>query len=106
MDEPEAVGKHLDMFKRRARCGQAFHHPYFGCREFPVSFELIESEESMPTPDVDLLGEKDLGFMLLDIEFQQKKATKQVKSTTPHFFRATMVDGVISVPNLPFPIVS
>lgn len=104
--ENEAVGKHLDMFKRRARKGQAFHHPYFGCREFPVDFELIENESDLPAPHDELLtGEpKDLGYMLHDIEFEQEHSTKKVKSTVPHFFRAQMTDGVISVPELPFPI--
>jgi CRISPR-associated protein Cas5d len=102
--ENEAIGKHLDMFKRRARKGQAFHQPYFGCREFPVCFDLIECEEDLPQPTPAFAGEKDLGFMLHDIEFDQDPKTKKVKSTTPHFFRATMVDGVIEVPQLPFPI--
>ncbi|MGE9294564.1 MAG: type I-C CRISPR-associated protein Cas5c [Puniceicoccales bacterium] len=100
----EAAGKHLEMFKRRARRGQVFHQPYFGCREFPVDFELIEDESVLPAPDPALSGEKDLGYMLLDIEFEQDRATKKVKSTTPHFFRAQMSDGVIRVPELPFPI--
>lgn len=102
--EPEAVGKHLEMFKRRARKGQAFQQPYFGCREFPVRFELLESGNDIPGPDPTLLGEKDLGFILHDIEFDQDRATKKVKSATPHFFRANMTDGVIKVPQLPFPI--
>lgn len=101
--EHEAVGKHLDMFKRRARKGQAFHQPYFGCREFPVRFELIENESDLPKPDPALLGEKDLGFMLHDIEFDQDPATKKVRSATPHFFPASMKDGIIQVPELPFP---
>lgn len=100
----EAAGKHLEMFKRRARKGQAFHHPYFGCREFPVDFELIENGNDIPTPHTELSGEKDLGYMLHDIEFDQERSTKKVKATTPHFFRANMVDGVIQVPQLPFPI--
>lgn len=102
----EAAGKHLEMFKRRALKGQAFHQPYFGCREFPVRFELIENEADLPKPHPDFLtGQpKDLGFMLHDIEFEQDRATKKVKATTPHFFRASMTDGVILVPTLPFPI--
>ena len=102
--ENEAIGKHLDMFKRRARKGQAFHQPYFGCREFPVRFELIENEADLPAPHESFAGEKDLGFMLHDIEFDQDRASKKVRSTTPHFFRAKMIDGVISVPELPFPV--
>lgn len=104
--ENEAAGKHLDMFKRRARRGQVFHQPYFGCREFPASSELIEDEANLPHPHPSLVtGEpKDLGYMLHDIEFQQSRTDKKVKSTNPHFFRANMIDGVISVPELPFPI--
>lgn len=100
----EAVGKHLDMFKRRARKGQAFHQPYLGCREFPASFVLHEDETNQPTPDDSLKGDKDLGFMLHEIEFDQNPKTKVVKSTTPHFFRASMNDGVIEVPAPPFKI--
>jgi len=102
--DAEAAGKHLEMFKRRARKGQTFHHPYFGCREFPAHFELMESETGLPKPPPELGEEKDLGFMLHDIEFEQERATKKVKSATPYFFRAVMRDGVIRVPELPFPI--
>lgn len=104
--EPEAVGKHLDMFKRRARKGQAFHHPYFGCREFPVDFELIENETDIPSPHPELITDtpKDLGYMLHDIEFDQDRTSKKVKATTPHFFRAEMRNGVVQVPKLPFSI--
>lgn len=100
----QAVGKHLDMFKRRARKGQAFHQPYLGCREFPASFILHEDVETLPQLDESLSGEKDLGFMLHDIEFDQNSKTKAVKDTTPHFFRAQMNDGVIKMPVLPFEI--
>lgn len=102
LGENEVAGKHLDMFKRRARSGQVFHQPYFGCREFPVRFSLLEEGNERPQPDDALLGERDLGFMLHDIEFDQETATKRVKSATPHFFRAVMKDGVIAVPPLRF----
>jgi len=98
LPENQIAGKHLEMFKRRARKGQAFHQPYLGCREFPARFTLHESNESLPVPHEKFAGEKDLGFMLHDIEFDQDPRTKKVKSTTPHFFRAQMKDGVISVP--------
>lgn len=98
----QAAGKHLDMFKRRARKGQVFHQPYLGCREFPARFTLHESEQNLPAPDGTLMGEKDLGFMLHDIEFDQDPRTKKVNDTAPHFFRAQMNDGVIQIPELPF----
>jgi len=104
LPDAQAAAKHLEMFKRRASKGQAFHQPYFGCREFPVRFELIEDEEQIPGCDPSLLGEKDLGFMLHEIDFKQDRTTKAVRSTTPHFYRALMKDGVIEVPKLPFAI--
>lgn len=90
------AGKHLDMFNRRAKGGQYFHHPYFGCREFPVNFELVEGtlpETELPATDRD----KDLGFMLHDIVFEQDPKTKAVMNTTPKFFRAVMEGGVIDI---------
>lgn len=98
LDRSEPIGKHLDIFNRRARKGQCFHHPYFGTREFPASFALIEAEADLPEPHEELLGERSLGFMLHDIAFDQDPRTKKVRSTTPRFFRAEMRDGIITVP--------
>lgn len=89
-DESDTPGKHLDIFNRRARQGQCFHTPCLGTREFPANFTLIESDDAMPSVDSQLSGERDLGFMLHDIDFANGK--------TPRFFRATMRDGVIDVP--------
>ncbi len=98
MPANEAAGKHLEMFSRRARKGQFFHHPCLGTREFPASFSLLELDNDIPTPHPELSGEKPLGFMLHDIEFEQDPKTKNLKSTTPRFFRAEMKDGIITVP--------
>lgn len=84
------VGKHLDIFNRRARKGQCFHMPCLGVREFPANFELIEDDAALSPVEPELRGEKDLGWMLHDIDFAD--------GMTPHFFRATMRDGVIDVP--------
>lgn len=89
---PENAGKHLDQFNRRAREGRCFHRPYLGCREFPADFALIEENEPFPKVSDDLLGERDLGFMLHDIDFDG--------GMTPRFFRAVMRDGLILVPPL------
>lgn len=99
-ENPEA--KHLDSFNRRASRGQYFHHPYLGCREFPASFELVESFP--PCPE-ELKGPKELGWMLLDMEFVEDGKGSIVESNRgrslradPRFFAATMVDGVLEVP--------
>ena len=83
----DTEGKHLDIFNRRARRGQCFHTPYLGTREFPANFRLLEEGERQLS---ELNGEKDLGFMLHDIDFAE--------GMTPKFFRATMHDGIIDVP--------
>ena len=88
----DSVGKHLDIFNRRARKGQCFQAPCLGTREFPASFALLEADELAPAPDASLSGERDLGWMLHDIDFAQ--------GMTPRFFRARMVDGLIEVPPL------
>ncbi|KZE48831.1 type I-C CRISPR-associated protein Cas5 [Brevibacillus parabrevis] len=92
----ESPEKHYNIFLRRARQGQCFHRPYFGTREFPVSFELIEGTPTVPSNPHQ--GTVDLGYMLYDQSFQLDEKG-EVKEVTPYFFRAQMVDGVISVPS-------
>ena len=89
-DVGDSEGKHLDIFNRRARKGQYFHAPCLGVREFPANFELIEPDALLPAVYADLLGERELGWMLHDIDFAH--------DMTPRFFRAVMRDGVIEVP--------
>jgi CRISPR-associated protein Cas5d len=85
----DTTDKHYNMAVRRMREGQYFHHPYFGCREFPVDFRLIEDEQ---VPASCHRGERDLGWMLWDLDFDDEMS--------PRFFKATMRDGVIDVPDL------
>ena len=82
-------GKHLDIFNRRAKKGQCFHTPCLGTREFVANFELLENK----CPISAISGEKDLGFMLHDIDFSDPKDIK------PKFFRALMNNGIIEVPH-------
>lgn len=91
-DASDSEGKHLDIFNRRARKGQYFHAPCLGVREFPAHFELIEPDASLPAVHADLMGVRELGWMLHDIDFADEM--------TPRFFRAVMRDGVIDVPPL------
>ena len=86
----DSIGKHLDIFNRRARKGQCFHAPCLGVREFPASFALLEENAPLPDADPSLDAVKDLGWMLHDIDFGD--------GMTPRFFRAEMRGGVIEVP--------
>lgn len=87
--ETDTEEKHYNIALRRARKGQCFHRPYFGCREFPVQFEF--AEEGNLTSCYENI-EKDLGFMLWDMDFNNE--------TSPLFFRPIMKDGVVEIPDL------
>lgn len=88
--EGDNPGKFQDILKRRIKKGQFYHQPYFGCREFPVHFALCEKISSCP---MELKGEKDLGYMLYDMDYSNAEKIR------PLFFRAVMKDGVIEVPS-------
>ena len=83
-------GKFQDMMKRRLEKGQCYHTPYLGTREFPACF--APCRELPPCPE-ELKGEKDLGFMLWDLDYAEPD------NIQPLFFRPVMRDGVISVPS-------
>lgn len=83
-------GKFQDIMMRRMEKGQFYHEPCFGVREFPVHFQPY-TDGTASCPD-ELLGEKDLGWMLLDMDYSNPADIR------PMFFRAVMRDGVIEVP--------
>ena len=82
-------GKFQDIMRRRVEKGQFYHQPCFGVREFPAQFKPCE--ELPPCPK-ELAGEKDLGWMLLDLDYSDRE------NITPRFFRAVLRDGVLEVP--------
>ncbi|MDD3586452.1 MAG: type I-C CRISPR-associated protein Cas5c [Thermoguttaceae bacterium] len=90
-DEKEA--KYAAMFERRAKKGQTFHQPYFGCREFPVDFRLVSDPKADPPDPVpeELKGQRDLGWMLYDLDYSNPIDLQ------PLFYRPVMIDGVIDV---------
>ena len=83
-------GKFQDIMKRRLEKGQCYHMPYFGTREFPANFTQCETYPSCPES---LKGEKDLGYMLLDMDYISQG------NIQPMFFRAVLHDGVLVVPS-------
>jgi CRISPR-associated protein Cas5d len=89
--EDDSVAKHYNIALRRLRKGQHFHAPYLGTREFGAKIEFLENE---PIPPSALHGEKDLGWMLYDLNFSDPKDIR------PQFFKATMQDGVIDLRNI------
>ncbi len=88
-NESDNPGKFKDIIMRRLRRGECFHMPYFGCREFPANFCLCEEEEIHTAYDD--VEEKDLGFMLFDMDYSDRN------NIQPMFFRAVMRHGVLDL---------
>lgn len=88
-NETDNPGKFKDIIMRRLRRGECYHTPYFGCREFPVNFCLCE-EDAIVTA-YDGVEEKDLGYMLFDMDYSDRA------NIQPMFFRAVMKNGVLDL---------
>ncbi len=86
--EEDNMNKFIDIFKRRIEKGQHFHQPYLGCREFPA---IITPVNHAPEPISD---NRDLGLMLWDIEYSDKKKK-------PVFFSAHLCNGIMEIPEDP-----
>ena len=82
-------GKFKDIIMRRLRRGECFHMPYFGCREFPANFALCE-EDKIHTA-YDDVEEKDLGYMLFDMDYSDEN------NIQPMLFRAVMRHGIVDL---------
>ena len=82
-------GKFQDILKRRLERGQFYSMPYFGTREFPAHFRRCET---LPPCPEDLKGTRDMGWMLWDMDYRDPE------NITPKFFRASLRDGVMTVP--------
>lgn len=88
-NDTDNSGKFREMLCRRARKGQCYHQPYFGCREFPARFRLLEDDESInPYPE-----SRQLGFMLYDMDYSDREHIR------PMFFQAELKNGVLDVRN-------
>ena len=87
---PDNEAKHIAQFNRRAEKGQCFTRPYLGTRECAADFALLGENESPPDELPAGQRDRDLGWMLHDIDFDNNHE--------PRFFHAIMKDGVIDVP--------
>ncbi len=83
------AGKFQDIVKRRVQRGQFYHQPCFGCREFPAQFRLCEE---IPPCHPELDGERDLGWMLWDMDYTDPE------NIQPLFFRAKLRNGILEIP--------
>jgi len=91
---PETDAKYAAMFERRARKGQCFNQPYLGTREFSCQFRLLDPLNEPFSPPEELNGEKELGWMLYDLDFGPPPHVEP----KPLFYRPLLRDGAIDVP--------
>ena len=84
----DTVEKHYNMVLRRLRKGQYFHAPCLGTREFAANIKLMENSEMPASP---LVGERDLGWMLCDMDYSDPENIR------PHFFKAKLVNGILDL---------
>lgn len=89
----ENTQKFAEMFVRRAEKGQCINQPYLGCREFACDFRLVDPATEPATIPPELCGERDLGWMLYDLDFSD------ASSPQPRFFQARMKDGAVTIPS-------
>ena len=81
-------------FERRASNGQCYYQPFFGCREFPAFFALVEEGQTQADPfRLDL----DLGYMLYDVFDLGRENDNQAKPNIS-VFHAQLRNGVMDVP--------
>lgn len=76
--------KYAEMFRRRVRKGQCFHHPYLGIREFACHFAEPDGTEAVLHD-----WNESLGLMLYDLRFEPDGSCR------PGFFEATIARGVL-----------
>lgn len=92
----ENPGKYYAMFERRAKKGQCFNQPYLGCREFSCEFKFVDNPEKAAEEFPAIPESRDLGFMLYDMDFEHPNPDGSIN---PAFFRATIENGIVNVPD-------
>lgn len=84
---PITVKKYREMFERRVKKGQCWHHPYLGAREFAADFSVPDE------CDEPLAVTYPIGSMLYDMYYDE------TGDVTPLFFYdVAIVDGVLECP--------
>ena len=84
-------------FRRRAEHGKCIYQPYFGCREFPTYFELVEPD-APPSDQLQRDMAAEIGLMLYDV-FDLSEPGTDESPPCISLFRAKVESGVMRVPD-------
>ncbi len=88
-DRAETAQKHYAILMRNINMGRFHRKPYFGYREFPVSFRPWKTGEEINTAYPKEM--KDLGYMLYDMDFTDPAEIR------PMIFKAVLKNGVLNL---------
>jgi CRISPR-associated protein Cas5d len=102
---PEHRGRQAALeaqFRRRAERGKCFYQPYFGCREFPAWFRLVEAGPDLSADPRPVPLDLDLGFMLYDV-FDLSRPGSSTDAPAVSLFRAAIKGGVLQIPEYASP---
>lgn len=83
----------VEQMNRRVRSGKCYFQPYFGCREFPAFFQLVETTDHSPQK-IDL----DLGYMLYDVFDLNQMQDDGYAAPRISLFHAVVNSGVLEIP--------
>jgi CRISPR-associated protein Cas5d len=87
---------HDAQFIRLASHGKCFYQPFFGCREFPAYFELIEKPEIENDKIINDYS-AEIGAMLYDT-FDLRKVNDEYSPQFISVFHVSIQGGIIKVP--------
>lgn len=95
--EQEFFGKHQGILERRMRNGSYYRRPYFGLKEYPAEFELVQQ---IPEPIPEFQGIRSFGYLLGDMDYTEYNHPKRTKPVSPKplFFLSEVVDGCMTIP--------
>jgi CRISPR-associated protein Cas5d len=98
MPKPKFEGRIIkfdEIFERRAKHGQCFQQPFFGCSEFPAFFEYGNSGDENKQP---VAFDQHIGWMLYDVFDLRREEVIGDDKPFISLFDATVVNGVVEVP--------
>ena len=84
-------------FLRRAAAGKCFQQPYFGCREFPAYYRLVDDPAAAAAADPPRSHDEDVGWMVYDV-FDQSRPGGNADRPAVSLFRARIEGGVLTIP--------
>ena len=90
------VEGHDAQFLRLARHGKCFYQPFFGCREFPAYFELVENAD-IESGQISRNYTHEIGIMVYDT-FDLRKPNDEYSPQFISVFHASVQGGVMTVP--------